>query len=100
MVDPALLSEAVVWWTGFGRKTWPSREDDCLIERFGEDVGIDLVPRVKEMATEFSSSDARLYAATLSEMGARAASEFRQHHPELAEDAVQALAWCYTFDFK
>lgn len=100
VIDPALLSDGLVCWTGYGRTSWPHRDDDALVERFGEDVALDLLRVVKALEHEFYESDARLYSADLSEIGSQAASEFRQSHPELSEDAVQALAWCYTFDFK
>jgi hypothetical protein len=33
-------------------------------------------------------------------MGDRAAAEFRVRHAELSDEAVAALAWCYSYDFK
>jgi hypothetical protein len=33
-------------------------------------------------------------------MGDVAASQFREAHPELSDEAVAAPAWWYTFDFK
>jgi hypothetical protein len=29
-----------------------------------------------------------------------AASEFRGRHPEISDDAVEALAWYYSWDWK
>ena len=26
--------------------------------------------------------------------------QFKQKHPDVADEIVQAFAWCYTFDFK
>ena len=100
VVDSALVSDAVVWWTGWGRKSWPSREDDDVVERFGQDTALDLLPAIKGLESDFYASDARHRARALAEMGEQAAADFRLLHPEVAEDAVQAFAWCYTFDFK
>jgi hypothetical protein len=33
-------------------------------------------------------------------MGNRAAEDLSKLQPEVSEDAVKALAWCYTFDYK
>lgn len=99
-LDPALVSEAVVWWTGWGRKPWPRRDDDSVLERFGADTALDLLPAVKNLESDFYASDARHRARTLVEMGHQAAADFRLRHPEVAEKAIEALAWCYTFDFK
>ncbi len=66
---------------------------------FGKD-GVDLVHAVHRLEDDFYRSDARLTADDLVLMGEQAAAEFRALHPEVGEDAVQALKWCYTYDFK
>jgi hypothetical protein len=67
---------------------------------FGNSAALDLLPAVKALRDEFYASTARDRAPTLVEMGDQASAEFRQVHPEVSEDAVQALQWCYTFDYK
>lgn len=71
-----------------------------LAERYGEDIALDLIPAIKLLEADFYSSDARHRVPALAEMGNRAAEDFRKLHPEVSEDAVKALAWCYTFDYK
>ena len=44
-------------------------------------------------------SEARHVTADLKD-GDLAAARFRENHPDLSEKAIQALAWCYTFDYK
>jgi hypothetical protein len=39
-------------------------------------------------------------AKDLVEMGAIASAQFRQKHPEISDEAIRALAWCYTYDYK
>lgn len=41
-----------------------------------------------------------LATTNLVEMGQRAAEAFRQRYPEVSDTAIQALTWCYTFDYK
>ncbi|MGO9458309.1 MAG: hypothetical protein ACLP62_14895 [Acidimicrobiales bacterium] len=94
------ISQAVVVWTGWGHTAWPARDDERLVEKFGEAGGLDLVPKVHALQEQFYESYANLKAHDLVEMGSLASERFRQLHPELANDAVEALAWCYTFDFK
>ena len=55
---------------------------------------------VRQLVDDFYSSDAHYLAADLKEMAEIASAQFRMKHRELAEEAVQALAWCYTFDYK
>jgi hypothetical protein len=33
-------------------------------------------------------------------MGDVASREFRALHPEVSDQAIEAFAWCYTFDCK
>jgi hypothetical protein len=58
------------------------------------------LPKLQELKNEFYSSEAWRVAADLPEMQSLSAAEFRPRHPELSEEAVRALAWCYTFDYK
>jgi hypothetical protein len=59
MTEPAILSEAIVWWTGWGQTSRPRRKDDEVAERYGEDTALDLIPATKLLETDFYSSDAR-----------------------------------------
>ena len=94
------LSAAVVVWTGWDSRSLPSRDERQLAAQFGEDAARALLPQLRALEQEFYSSDAVRVSADLREMGERAATQFRGRHPELSEEAVQALAWCYTYDFK
>jgi hypothetical protein len=95
-----ILTEAVLIWTGWGREIMPSRDDSLVVSRFGAKTASELLPIVKSMADEFDASDAKYAAPDLAEMGRMAGDDFRRKHPEVAEEIVRALAWCYTFDYK
>lgn len=99
-MDASMLSTAVIIWTGWGQVAWPSRDEARLVDRFGSEATADLLPQIRKLEEDFYSSDARFVVADLKAMGEAAADDFRQKHPEISEDAVQALAWCYTFDYK
>ena len=98
--DPDLVSEAIVLWLGFRIVPWPKRDESRVSERFGAEVANDLLPAVRELEDEFYESDARHKAADVEVMGEQASAEFRAAYPNLSDDAVAALAWAYTFDFK
>lgn len=55
---------------------------------------------LKRLEYEFYESDARHAAPGDAEMAEMAASQFRDRHPELSEEAINAFAWCYTYDYK
>jgi hypothetical protein len=93
------MSAAVVEWTGEVTPT-PARDGARLLDRFGEEIAISVIPRLQELEDEFYRSDARHHVARLPEMSLQAASDFRALHPNLSEAAVRALAWCYANDSK
>src|SRR5262245_15208446 len=43
------LTDAVVLWTGWGRTSWPDRDDEKVIAEFGRDMGLDLVQAVRQL---------------------------------------------------
>ena len=94
------LTEAVVIWTGWGRAAWPSRDKSLVVDRFGADLATELAPAISKLEDDFYSSDARHVASDLATMADLAAAQFRARHPEVGEEAVRALAWCYTYDYK
>jgi hypothetical protein len=94
------ISDALVVWTGWGRFAWPHRDERRLIDTYGEASALELVPVIRELEREFYESGARMTAPDLVSMGDRAKERFGELHPELSEDALEALAWCYTFDYK
>jgi hypothetical protein len=58
------------------------------------------LPILRRLEDEFYASDARFTEADLADIGDRAAARFRELHPELTHDSIEALAWCYSYDFK
>jgi len=100
MNDLSSISNAIVVWTGWGYSSWPQRDEQRLIQEFGAERAGVLIHKLQELEEDFYSSNARFVAKDLAEMGQIASEQFRSKHPELAEEAIQALAWCYTYDFK
>ena len=94
------LVEAVCIWTGWGQNMAPSRDDTRLTKHFGDEIASMLLPIVKSLEKDFYSSDARFVAANLQEMEKLVSEQFKQKHPDAAEEIVKVFAWCYTFDFK
>jgi hypothetical protein len=97
--DEASLSTAVIVWTGWGECAWPSRDEARVVRRFGPDLASMLLPQIRQLENDFYASDARDKAQDLHEIGDLAAAQFRGKHPEVSEEAVEALAWCYTYDY-
>jgi len=93
------LIEAVRVWTGWGQ-VMPNRDDERLVKHFGAEIAARLLPLIKSLEDDFYSSDAYLVAVDLQDMGRLASEQFKQKHPTVADEIVQAFAGCYTFDYR
>lgn len=102
VADPSAetLSEAIVVWTGYGVTSFPQRDERRVAAQFGVEAAVELVPLMAALQKDFYKSTAYNTVAGLAEMAAQAASEFRGRHRDLSDEAVEAFAWCYSWDWK
>jgi hypothetical protein len=56
--------------------------------------------RSKSLEADFYNSDAHLIEPDLRAMVDRASEEFRSRHPDAPSPLIDALARCYSFDYK
>ena len=77
----------------------PVRDESLVEARFGE-LMPDLMALVRRLDDDFYNSDACQVATDLVDMGRLAVADFRIHHPEVSRAATDALAWCYTYDYR
>lgn len=96
-IEPNVLIDAVVVWTGYDTASFPQRDDAALLQKYGPQEGVLLLSAVKELEREFFVSNANMRADELPEIGKLAAEDFRKKRPRIAERIVDALTWCYTF---
>lgn len=94
------LTKAVVLWTGRETRLWPHRDDAAVVQEFGEARARDLLKTLRQLEEDFYSSDADQKEPDLQTMTYRAAEEFRSRHPDAPSALVDALAWCYSFDYR
>jgi len=97
-LTPALLSEAIVEWTGkaLGLRQ-PDRDTARLTARYGRDDAQRVVRSLRILQAEFDTTE-RCPGETRWLAADRAAATFAANHPELSAAAVEALRWCYAFD--
>jgi hypothetical protein len=98
--DSARLSTALIIWTGFGQTPWPQRDEERLARQIGTEATIELLPQLRKLEDDFYTTSAWKIAPDLPAMGHLASEDFRRQHPEISDEAVEALAWCYTWDHK
>lgn len=100
--DPAdgSVGPAMVVWSGYGSTPMPARDEGRVVDVFGPKRSTELMPLVLGLYDDFYDTDAALTEATLVAVGEKASADFKRRHPEIPDEAVEALVWCYTFDFK
>jgi hypothetical protein len=94
------LAHAMAVWTGWDREPTPRRDDSRVVQQFGQDTAVQLLPMLKQLSDDFYASNAKFQADNISHMARLASDDFKKKHPDVAEQIVKALAWCYTYDFK
>jgi hypothetical protein len=99
VVDEDNLTRAMLLWTGRGTRSWRQRDDAALVREFGEARGLDLLLAIRSLEADFYRSEAHLTEPDLQSMTARASAEFQSRHPDAPAALVDALAWCYSFDY-
>jgi len=99
-IDSKLLLEAVLAWTGWKQEGIPRRKNSFIVDKFGSDEAAKLLPVIRTLEDDFYQSDARFVADDLAEMSKLSAEQFRRKYPGLPNEISEALAWCYTFDYK
>ena len=92
------VTEAIKAWTGYGRISFPWPDDDAFSTRYGINAAHYWLPILHALKDEFYRSDANIRATSLDEMGQLASEQFAMAHPELDEEVVRVLSWCYTYD--
>jgi hypothetical protein len=98
--DSATVSKAITVWIGWRRFSYPHGGDELVAECFGADAAADLVPIVRQLVDEFFWADAPAGVKNLEERGDIAEAAFRRKHPDLSDDAIEALRWCYDFSMR
>jgi hypothetical protein len=99
--DAEVLSRAIVVWLGRGYSRSPQRSEVRLVEEFGYDRAHALIKRLEQIWDVFYASNACDIAPDLMTMGDLAIDHYRKRGPtKLSDDALEALAWSYTFDHK
>lgn len=100
-IEPSVLSEAIVVWVGWGGPDpLPKTDDSRVVSRYGEAVSLEILPMIRQLHNDFYATDAIDRVADHGEMLDVAAVEFRARHPEISADAVDALKWCMSWDYR
>jgi hypothetical protein len=93
-------SEALILFLGLGITPHPKRDPERVLAKFGDGVGLDLVAYSQAVLTELYNEQPDWNTENLAEATERAVDKVRASHPELSGDAIEALRWSYSWDWK
>jgi hypothetical protein len=92
MIDEE-LSEAIVLYCQIPRLPSPQR----VVERFGEQRAAVLVPQVRALKHEFYAIDQAYQGMPAREaVPLLVTPQVRARHPEISDEAIEAMAFYYT----
>ena len=94
------ISTAVVLYIGFGVESHPRHDIERLNRAFGPAQATELTKRVKELIVEISSFVVDWNANTLISGTAQAREFMHKQRPELSDQALDALAWDFSWSWR
>ncbi len=93
-------SEAIILLLGQGISPYPKRGPQRLTERFGEELGLDLVQYSEAVLAELYAQSPDWSTDELRSATDKAVQRVRSGHPELSDEALAALDWSFSWDWK
>ena len=96
------LSRAIVAYVAKGRSAFP-RSDVDAVTTFASEHGLnadELLARVRAILDECMSIEIDWQKNSLVEGGTRAQRVMAERHPELGQDALDALFWTFTYNWR
>jgi hypothetical protein len=94
------LSEAVVVAIGLRTRSSPTRDYAALAGVFGEARAPSLASQVQVLLAELDGLQVDWSRQGLAAAGDEAIHVMSRRHPELTEEALEALGWTFTFSWR
>lgn len=99
-VEDRVLSEAVIAYLGKGRSPFPRTDDEAVLTSVPDADAAAVLEKVHALAEECLSIRIDWSTHDLSQGGDEAKREMAARHPELSEDALVALRWAFTYNWR
>lgn len=93
-------NDALMLYLGVGISPYPQRDPQRLVLKYGEEKGLDLVTYSEAILRELYEQEPDWSVDDLAGATRRASTAVADNHPELSNDAVEALKWSYSWDWK
>ena len=90
----------MVLYTGHGAASSPQRDSGALVREFGAESAADLLTSVRDLLAELSAIDVDWSKHTLASAAQVVRAEFARRHPELTDEALNAMFWRFTYEWR
>ena len=94
------LSQAIIAYLGKGRSSFPRTDEEAVLALESETESSALLEKVLAAVAEMMSIEIDWSTHTLPEGGDEAARVMAKRHPELTEEALVALRWMFTYNWR
>ena len=98
MVDDR-LSRAIIEYLAKGRSSFPKTDEAAVVAAAGDDAA-DMVVRVREIVDEMMAIEVDWSESSLSEGARTARATMASQHPELSDEALDALHWMFSYSWR
>ncbi len=94
------LTHAVVTYLGRGRSPRPRTDEVAVAALMGSEDPAVLIARVRSVIDEMMSIEVDWATKTLSDGGREAQEILAARHPDLGQEALEALYWMFTYTWR
>ncbi|GAA4637784.1 hypothetical protein GCM10023196_093000 [Actinoallomurus vinaceus] len=88
----------MIVYLSVGRSPFPHADPEHLAEIFGDEAER-LLPYVKELSSEIMTIEIDWSTHTLDSATEMAMTQMRKRHPELSDEAIEALGWSFGYSY-
>ncbi|MDJ1115534.1 hypothetical protein [Microbacterium dauci] len=96
----ATLSDAIVAYLAKGRSPFPKSDADAVAPEAPPAQREALIAAAQAIIEECLAVDVDWNSHSLSEGGRRAQAVIAERHPELTPEALEALYWAFTYNWR
>jgi hypothetical protein len=94
------VSSALCAYLGAGKFSYPSPLASRIREVFGEPAATELEKRVMELVDESFAIAIDWNEHSLASAGEHVRATMRARHPDLSPEAIEALVWNFTYNWR
>ena len=94
------LSQAIVVYLGYGSTSYPVADSAKIVEVYGHQKGTALITDVLKLTDEVNQFKIDWSTVSLEMAGKMLRAEIHNRYPFLGDQALDAIVWKFTFDWR